>query len=271
MIVDSFAKFVFARPTRTTNAAEVVDHLHDLFSMFGTPKRIISDRGKAFTSKRFKSFTTQHQVKHVVTAIACPRANGQVERYNRTILNGLNTSIEKESDWQKALPNVTWGMNNTINDSTGYTPHLLMFGYEKNRHADLGDNEFEIPVDAREKAKEKMDKQSKKMKKRFDTKRKVSHKYNKGDLILWAGANTNDKNISRKVGYYKFGGPYKISNVLGNDRYEIESIEGIKGYKRFKATVAVDSLRSWKGGVLELTESDSDVDSTDDLIDLLEG
>ncbi|CAH1976054.1 unnamed protein product [Acanthoscelides obtectus] len=107
-------------------------------------------------------------VKHALNATACPRANGQIERYNRTILNGINTSIENESDWQKALPRVLWGINNTVNDTTGYAPHLLMFGYEKNRHADMGDNEFEVFPDAKKKAKERMDVLATKMKKRFD-------------------------------------------------------------------------------------------------------
>ncbi|CAH1994739.1 unnamed protein product [Acanthoscelides obtectus] len=75
----------------------------------------------------------------------------------------------------------------------------------------------------------------------------------------------------RKVGYQKFGGPYKIKKVLGNDRYEITSLEGLKGYKRFRAIVAADSLREWKGGVVDITESESEVNSTDELIDLLEG
>lgn len=271
VIVDSFAKFVFARACKTVGAQEVVDHLADLFSMFGTPKRIISDRGKAFTSTKFKSFTTAYQVKHILNAVSSPRSNGQVERYNRTILDGLNTSVNNENEWQKSLPNVIWGINNTINKSTGFTPHLLMFGYNKNRHADIGDDEFDIPNDIQLKAKDSMDRQARKMKERFDAKRKPCKTYEVGDLVLWSGADKNDKKISRKVGYYKFGGPYKVFKTIGNDRYEIVAIEGMKGYKRFKAAVAGDTLRKYKGGIVEETESDSSVDSTDELIDLLEG
>ncbi|CAH2015923.1 unnamed protein product, partial [Acanthoscelides obtectus] len=82
------------------------------------------------------------------------------------------------------------------------------------------------------------------------------------------GRNTNQKEVSRKVGYQKFGRPYKIKKVLGNDRYEITSLEGLKGYKRFRAIVSADSLREWKGGVVDIRESESEVNSTDELIDL---
>jgi transposase InsO family protein len=90
IIVDAFDKF--PRPTKIAGAQEVVDHLNDLFSMFGTPKRIISDRGKAFKSSTFKAFITRYHVRHVLNAVASLRSNGQVERYNRTIVDGLNTS-----------------------------------------------------------------------------------------------------------------------------------------------------------------------------------
>ncbi|CAH1990254.1 unnamed protein product [Acanthoscelides obtectus] len=109
------------------------------------------------------------------------------------------------------------------------------------------------------------------MKKRFDEKHTPTKSYSKDDLVLWSGANTNKKEVSRKVGYQKFGGPYKIKKVLGNDRYEITSLEGLKGYKRFRAIVAADSLREWKGGVIDISEIESEVNSTDELIDLLGG
>lgn len=271
VIVDSFAKFVFARPCKTVGSQEVIDHLSDLFSLFGTPKRIISDRGKAFTSTKFKSFATKYQVKHILNAVASPRSNGQVERYNRTILDGLNTSIDNENEWQKSLPNVIWGINNTINKSTGFSPHLLMFGYNKNRHANIGEDEFDVGGNIREKAIANMDNQARKMKNIFDSKRKPSNSYVIGELVLWSGSDKSGKEVSRKIGNSKFGGPYKINKVLGNDRYEIVAIEGMKGYKRFKATVAVETLRKFEGGIVEETDSDSSINSTDELIELLEG
>lgn len=54
-------------------AQESVGHLSDLFSMFRTPKIIISD-GKAFTNKQFKTFVNDH-IKHVLNSVASPRSN----------------------------------------------------------------------------------------------------------------------------------------------------------------------------------------------------
>ncbi|KAJ8930946.1 hypothetical protein NQ314_016210 [Rhamnusium bicolor] len=271
MIIDSYSKFLFARPTKTTNSKEVIYLLEDLFSMFGVVKRIISDCGKAFTSKKFKDFALKYQFKHVLTSVASPRSNGQIERYNLTLNAAINASVNDEDEWYSVLPNVVWGINNTINISTGFTPHRLMFGFDQAKHASL--EKQNSPVITREKdakiAKAQMDKQAKKMKRLFDAKRKIAKSYTVGDLVLWRGSNTSTKEVGRKTGL-KFGGPYKVTKVKGNDRYEIIALKGMKGYKKYTATVPVDQLREYTGGVVVETESDSDIDSTDELLDLLE-
>ena len=54
VIVDAFSKFVVAKPSRSLRSGEVIDHLKEVFGTFGVPRRIVSDRGLAFTSKQFK-------------------------------------------------------------------------------------------------------------------------------------------------------------------------------------------------------------------------
>lgn len=59
--------------------------------VLGTPTRLITDRGSCFTSSIFKSFMESTNVKHILNAVATPRANRQIERYNRTLLDALGT------------------------------------------------------------------------------------------------------------------------------------------------------------------------------------
>lgn len=73
--------------------------LKEILSRFGHPVRLITDRGKAFTNSYFKQFLEEMQLKHVTNAIARPRSNGQVERVNRTLLNGFNMTSEFECMW----------------------------------------------------------------------------------------------------------------------------------------------------------------------------
>ncbi|KAJ8911545.1 hypothetical protein NQ315_012798 [Exocentrus adspersus] len=87
---------------------------------------------------------------------------------------------------------------------------------------------------------------ARKMKSRYDRRRKVAASYKAGELVLWrdAAAQKAGMEISHKLAN-KFDGPYQVCKVLPNDRYIIGAIKGVRGYKRFTALVAVDSLRRY--------------------------
>lgn len=55
-VVDAFSKFAWLYATKSTSAAEAIGRLKKQSSVFGNPRRIISDRGSAFTSKEFEDY-----------------------------------------------------------------------------------------------------------------------------------------------------------------------------------------------------------------------
>lgn len=69
-------------------------------------------------------------VSHVLNAVSTPRANGQVERYNRTILQSLavKNHSEPENEWDKHLEEIQLGLNTTINKGIGKSPSEVLFG-----------------------------------------------------------------------------------------------------------------------------------------------
>lgn len=247
---------------------------------FGYPVRIITDRGKAFTSRYFKQFSEENQFKHILNAIASPRSNGQVERVNRTLLNGLNIMSDSECTWENKLDDIVWGINNTPNATTGFAPFNLMFGHKNSRYPSFP---FDAPStsetrlnelqDNRETAKSRIDRNMTTMKRQFEKKHKKCTKYNVGQLVLWKGGVARDSvtGVTKKLnGLYT--GPYKVSKAENSlDRYAISSIKGMKGYKKFSAVVRGETLRPYKPTISEDDSSGSDHEvDRDDLIDLLE-
>lgn len=138
VLIDSFTKFTIAKPTRTLRSGEAVQKLREIFGEFGYPRRVISDRGLAFASKAFGEFLAKHGVKHTLNAVMTPRANGQVERRNRTIVDTQTTSADNEARWDEQVPEIIWGINQPVSTSTSFPPAYLMFPHSQGVMVDLG-------------------------------------------------------------------------------------------------------------------------------------
>lgn len=102
VIVDAFTKLTIIEPVKSQKTCYVVKILTNLIYLFGVPNRIISDKGTAFTSQTFRMFCDNYGIKHVLNAVATPRANGQCERYNKTIVQALATMTAGRDprDWE---------------------------------------------------------------------------------------------------------------------------------------------------------------------------
>ncbi|GBL82029.1 Retrovirus-related Pol polyprotein from transposon 297, partial [Araneus ventricosus] len=87
-VIDSFTKFVWLYPTKSTSSQEVISKLELQKSVFGNPRRIISDKGSAFNSKEFDDYCSSESIQHLSVTTGLPRANGQVERLNSTMHAG---------------------------------------------------------------------------------------------------------------------------------------------------------------------------------------
>jgi transposase InsO family protein len=132
VVVDDFTKFLLLKAVKSTKTRLVIKFLSEVISTYGSPFRIITDKGTAFTAKKFRQFCGAHQIHHVEVAVATPRANGQVERLNRSVLNALSTTSKSEDTWDTVVNNVQFAINNTVNKTTNRTSSELLMGYKPN-------------------------------------------------------------------------------------------------------------------------------------------
>jgi hypothetical protein len=56
VIIDGFTKFTWIYPVKTTGTKEVIQKLDLQKQTFGNPRRIITDKGAAFTSNDFQTY-----------------------------------------------------------------------------------------------------------------------------------------------------------------------------------------------------------------------
>jgi transposase InsO family protein len=91
--VDKFSKWIEARPIVNVRSEEAVSFFTDIIYRFGIPNTIITDNGTQFTGKKFLNFCDNKHIRVDWSAVAHPKTNGQVERANGMIMQGLKLRI----------------------------------------------------------------------------------------------------------------------------------------------------------------------------------
>ena len=80
VIVDHFMRYTRAYETKDQKASTAAKMLYKGFiSIFGAPKRICTDQGKAFTSEVVEQLCSQFGISQLTTTAYHPQGNGQVE------------------------------------------------------------------------------------------------------------------------------------------------------------------------------------------------
>ncbi|CAK1597525.1 unnamed protein product [Parnassius mnemosyne] len=271
VMVDGFTKYVNLSPVRSTKTKESIKAFKTLFSYFGAPSRLITDRGTSFTSKKFKTFVQSIGAKHILNSVATPRANGQVERYNRTILASLGSMAhgKNKNMWDELLHDIQLGLNTTIHDVTKKTPTELLLGRTVTNPnqgilnkiiEDIEQSNSETLEEVRFKASERIKKNQAANKSRFDKHRKKCAEYKEGDLVRIARAIVAAPGQSKKL-EAKCQGPYRIKKILPNDRFLVEDTPLTRKGAKYETIVAVDKIFPWLSFNISACPSSEDSDS----------
>lgn len=244
LILDGFTKFCLLKPLKTLNAQELVPLLRDTITLFGTPSKVLTDRGTNFNSNQIRSLFRELQIEHHMVATGTPRGNGQVERYVATVIDMLNTACSGSSDWPSGLWKVQQSINTTVQKSTGFTPIHLLVGCNANipciqaylNDVPISEGNIDLRAD-RELAYQRLCQEANKFKTRFDIVRRDNKVFDIGNIVYVNQDHRRHDKLSPR-----FKGPYKITTILPNDRYSLRGVRNLRNI-----TVAKDKLRLWPG------------------------
>jgi transposase InsO family protein len=140
--IDKFSKWIEVRPLTSIGSEQAVVFFTNIIHRFGVPNSIITDNGTQFTRKKFLDFCEDHHIRVDWAAVAHPMTNGQVERANSMILQGLKPRIYNDLNkfgkrWIKELPSVVWSLRTTLSRATCFSPFFLVYGAEAILPTDL--------------------------------------------------------------------------------------------------------------------------------------
>lgn len=139
VIMDQFTRWVEAFPITDQGAETTAKTLvNDFISRFGAPLELHTDQGRNFERVLFKNICQLFQISQTRTTPYHPASNGQVERFNRTLLQMIRCYVDQnQRDWDKHLPLLTAAYRSAQHSSTGFTPNMLMLGREVNQPQDI--------------------------------------------------------------------------------------------------------------------------------------
>nr|GEX83695.1 hypothetical protein [Tanacetum cinerariifolium] len=116
--VDYLSKWVEAKALPTNDARVVVKFLKSLFSRFGTPKAIISDRGTHFCNDQFARIMSKYGVTHHLSKAYHPQTSGQVEVINYGLKRILERTVgENHALWSDKLEDALWAFRTAFKTS----------------------------------------------------------------------------------------------------------------------------------------------------------
>jgi hypothetical protein len=236
--VDKFTKWIEAKPINSPDGASAVKFVKGLVFRFGVPHSIVTDNGSNFTSHEFKDYCEEVGIKLNFASVAHPQTNGQVEKANGIICNGIKKRLlgpleKARHTWPEELPSVLWSIRTTPNTATQETPFFLVHGAEAVLPIEIEHNSprvaeydeetsrrvLEDDVDALDEARDEVLSRVTKYQqdlKNYHSRRLRPRSFQVGDLVLRLTQKSHEKLESPWLG------PYIVTEVIGGGAYRIK-------------------------------------------------
>jgi hypothetical protein len=231
--MDYFTKWPEAAPLKEATAKEVVEFIwRDIICRHGCPKKIISDRGTHFNNKMMEELVERCGINHRLSTPYRPQTNGLVERFNKTLCEGL--AKLGEENWDNHIPSILFAYRTKKQSSTKIKPFYATYGRKATLPLVKDENKItladrvrtlieELPV-IRRKIKENVEKAQEKQKQQHDKSGIRKPKFEIGEKVLLYEA-WREKQWSGKL-QNKWKGPYLIHEEFGNGAYKLKELNG---------------------------------------------
>ena len=128
VMTNDFSWFPEVEILRSTSAKVVIPYLDNIFARQGIPEMVRTDNGPPFNSKSFQMFATQLGFRHHRITPVWPRANGEAERFMKTLEKAVRTAVIQGKNWRQELFTFLRQYRATPHSTTGKSPSELLNG-----------------------------------------------------------------------------------------------------------------------------------------------
>jgi len=260
VFTDRLTKMVHLVPCKKTCDAKdcALMFLQNVWRLHGMPNRFTHDRDTRFTSNFWKEFFSMCGVGQNASSAYHPQTDGQAERTNRVVEDFLRHYTDnQQSDWKEYLGFAEFAINNAKQESTGYTPFYMNYGFHpiipqifsvppsslKRTRVPSAANLMESIQQIITSAKQSLLKAQDRQKKYADNHRR-DFRLIIGDKVL-----LSTKNLPMRKGFSKkllprFIGPFTVTRVINEVSAQLDLPMGLRWHNVFHASL----LRHYKDG-----------------------
>ncbi|MCO5558646.1 hypothetical protein L7F22_012232 [Adiantum nelumboides] len=130
--IDYMTRWAKAASEAQKTVARVSKFVLDyICSRFGTPLKILSDKGPGFRADFLDALLKSLSIKHVHSTPHYPQCNGLVKKTNGVLCKIITKHVrDRPQDWDKHLTAALWAYITSFKVSTQFTPYHLVYGQE---------------------------------------------------------------------------------------------------------------------------------------------
>ena len=103
LLVDYTSQIPVVRKLMSMTAHHIVNHIKQIFAVYGWPDTLVSDNGPCYASEIFKELMEEYQVNHITSSPHYPQSNGLAEKYVQIVKNLFHKAREEGQDLYKCL------------------------------------------------------------------------------------------------------------------------------------------------------------------------
>ena len=150
VLIDEYSRFPEVEIVHSTSAMATIPKLDGIFSRQGIPDVVKSDNGPPFNSDEFANFASFLGFEHRKVTPYWPKANGEVERFMRTLEKAIRTANVEKNNWKQAMYLFLRQYRATPHSTTDLSPSEALNNQKLKIHlpqlADINENEHDSSI-----------------------------------------------------------------------------------------------------------------------------
>ena len=128
VLVDYLSRRVEVDVIKSSSSEAIIKCVDRQFSRYGVPSTLRSDNRPNLVSAEMEEYLDEMGIKDRLTTPLWPRANGEVERQNSSLLKAMRVAHAEGRDWRLELNKFLLAYRSTPHTTTSRSPAELLCG-----------------------------------------------------------------------------------------------------------------------------------------------